>query len=101
MFIAHKKTQCVQDQNTWPNLHGGGGGQRLGEADHAHVVGVLLQAARALVTAVQTGQTLVLALHAATGVAAHVGLAARQLGVLLQGGGGRRRRRRRTGSLTL
>ena len=69
-------------------LHGGGCRQCLGEADHAHVVGVLLQAARALVTAVQTRQTLVLVLHAATGVAAPVGLAASQLGVLLQGEAG-------------
>lgn len=36
-------------------LDGRGSGQRLGETDHAHVIGVLFQTASVLVTAVQAG----------------------------------------------
>ena len=48
-----------------PDLDGGGGRQRLGEADHAHVVCVLLHLVLARVTAaVQAGQTRILVLNA-------------------------------------
>lgn len=58
-------------------------GEGLCEADHAHVIRVLLQTASALVTAVQTGQAGLLVLHSSAGVAARVCFAASQLGVLL------------------
>ena len=65
-------------------LDSGSGRERLSEADHAHVVCVLFQAACTLVAAVQTGQAALLIPHPATEVAACLGLTARQLGILLQ-----------------
>lgn len=56
----------------------------LREADHAHVIRILLQTASVLVTAVQTGQAALLVLHSAAGVSARVSFAASQFGILLR-----------------
>ena len=56
-----------------PHLDAGGSCQGLGEADHAHVISVLLEStvtAVGAVTAVQTRQTRVLVSHAPTRMAA-------------------------------
>ena len=52
--------------------YGGNGVERLCEADHAHVVRVLLQY-QGLVTALETGQTVSLPGNPSTGVAAGEG----------------------------
>jgi len=70
--------------HTHTHLDGRSSGQGLREADHAHVVGVLLQAAGVLVAAVQTREAGLLVLHPPTGVATGVALAAGQFGVLLR-----------------
>lgn len=56
----------------------------LSEADHTHVVCVLLQTARVLVAAVQTRQAGVLVLHSSTGVTTGMGFTAGQFSVLLR-----------------
>lgn len=66
------------------HLNGGRCREGLREADHAHVVRILLQAAGVLVAAVQAGQAGLLVLHSPAGVPARVSFAAGQLGVLLR-----------------
>lgn len=56
----------------------------LREADHAHVIRILLQTASVLVATVQTGQAGLLVLHSSAGVATRVSFAASQLGVFLR-----------------
>jgi len=63
-------------------LDGGRAGERVREADHAHVVGVLLEAGL-VGAAVQAGKTRRLALHAAAHVAAGMQPAAGVARVLL------------------
>ena len=80
IFSTEKSRQCFKSTD---NLNGRRGRECFREADHAHVVGVLLQGGGIFITAMQTGQTVLFVFNTSTGMATRMGLATGYLSILL------------------